>query len=110
MTYVDFDGSLNAILKKLRAALDAILRIIRALSKPFPGGDIVSSHPVMVENLGVERSTSPRSMPPGSRPNSTKIRGAGHRVAKLVSTRHLIYAASAVALVALACPRMVRAP
>jgi DNA-binding winged helix-turn-helix (wHTH) protein len=40
-TYVEFDGSLNAALKRLRSAIQPITPF---LLRPFPSADIASSH------------------------------------------------------------------
>ncbi|MFY9844667.1 MAG: tetratricopeptide repeat protein [Terriglobales bacterium] len=102
-TYVDFDGSLNAILKKLRAALEDDSDNPRFI-ETVPRRGYCFIAPVTVESVSVERSPSPN----GRLPGDPAALGDGKRaptpdMPKRVSTRYLIYAASAAALVALVC-------
>src|SRR5208337_597571 len=101
-TYVDFDGSLNVILKKLRAALDDDSDNPRFIETvPRRGYRFIA--PVTVESMAVEPPASTNGrVPEDPAALSVDNRALPPSMPKRVPTRYLIYAASAVVLVALA--------
>src|SRR5271169_4893934 len=95
-TYVDFDGSLNVILKKLRAALDDDSDNPRFIETvPRRGYRFVA--PVMVEGMAVEPPDSAKDLVLGG----TAEPSIDRKVPKARGSI-LVYAVSAVVLLALA--------
>jgi len=101
-TFVDFDGSLNVILKKLRAALDDDSDNPRFIETvPRRGYRFVA--PVAVASVAVEPQASADGVVLGVEAELSadkKLQAPNLRTGP--STRHLIYVASAVVLLVLA--------
>jgi DNA-binding winged helix-turn-helix (wHTH) protein/tetratricopeptide (TPR) repeat protein len=94
-TYVDFDGSLNVILKKLRAALDDDSDNPRFIETvPRRGYRFVA--PVMVENVAVGSPDSIKGV--GLEDTAEPL---DRRASKSPLPLHLVYAVSAVVLLVL---------
>ena len=101
-TYVDFDGSLNAVLKKLRAALDDDSDNPRFI-ETVPRRGYCFIAPVTVESVAVELPASADGQV-SEDPAEFSVDGKAlaSSMPKRGPTRYLIYAASAVVLLALA--------
>lgn len=98
-TYVDFDGSLNAILKKLRAALEDDSDNPRFI-ETVPRRGYCFIAPVTVESVAVEPPASANGRLPGSLANLSADKKAPAPNMPKRTTRYLIYAASAFAMLA----------
>ncbi len=100
-TYVDFDGSLNAILKKLRAVLDDDSDNPRFI-ETIPRRGYCFIAPVTVESVAVELPASADGrVPEGRAEFSVDEEALASGVPKRGPTRYIIYAASCVVLFAL---------
>ena len=99
-TYVDFDGSLNVILKKLRAALDDDSDNPRFIETvPRRGYRFIA--PVTVVSMAVERHALAAAVIEDQAARSSDKEFPAPNVPERM-TRYVIYAASAVVLLALA--------
>src|SRR5271167_3745962 len=100
-TYVDFDGSLNVILKKLRAALDDDSDNPRFIETvPRRGYRFIA--PVTVESVAAEPPASANGVVLGDPAElSRDKRAPAPNLLKGVPPRHLTYAVSAAVLVVL---------
>jgi eukaryotic-like serine/threonine-protein kinase len=100
-TFVDFDGSLNVILKKLRAALDDDSDNPRFIETvPRQGYRFIA--PVTVESAAVEPPLSSNLVPEGRADHKIDKGTPSPDIPKGPRPLHLIYAASAVVLLILA--------
>jgi eukaryotic-like serine/threonine-protein kinase len=110
-TFVDFDGSLNVILKKLRAALDDDSDNPRFIETvPRRGYRFIA--PVTSETVAVKSQASAGDVVPGVEAklsaDSNAANSAGNNEAQApslpprLSTRHLIYSGSAIVLLVVA--------
>jgi DNA-binding winged helix-turn-helix (wHTH) protein/tetratricopeptide (TPR) repeat protein len=101
-TYVDFDGSLNVILKKLRAALDDDSDNPRFIETvPRRGYRFIA--PVTADSMAVEPPASAKGVVPrGPAEPSFAEKVAAPNIPQRVPMRYFIYAACAVVLLALA--------
>ncbi len=101
-TYVDFDGSLNAVLKKLRAALDDDSDNPRFI-ETVPRRGYCFIAPVTVESMAVELPASADGQVSEDPAEfSVDEKALASRMPKCGPTPYLIYAASCVVLFALA--------
>jgi DNA-binding winged helix-turn-helix (wHTH) protein/tetratricopeptide (TPR) repeat protein len=104
-TFVDFDGSLNAILKKLRAALDDGSDNPRFIETvPRHGYRFIA--PVSLEAAPVKSLTSASNVAPKIVEEATANDGTHNKVQspslpKAPPTRHLIYGVSTLAILVL---------